>query len=313
MANSILTPLQITAGDGLLQNQGLAVNSSFVAAIDAYDNSTLIAPLRSAMLAAGNTYPGLFTIGATTCAALGDSVPAPYTLSTSPTGWVDTFEPIGEFYLGNGDLSKFVQAESLCQSYADTANQFINSAVNSQTYLANTFTTVDNMITGEITAVNKSVDRFGQDLTNLGVLINLDNLDNLGSPLALTQQLAAVGGLTADVAATFVTAGVPLEVILNINDPALSTIDSTQRLLYTAMTQITGSALAEVLTILQVKTLGIETMADLLNPYKIFPTSFETLTVTSTAGVSERIYSDNQGTVNMVIAEGLPAMVISDL
>jgi hypothetical protein len=313
MANSILTPLQITAGEGLLQNQGLAVSATFIAAIDTYDNSTLIAPLRSAMLAAGNVYPDLFTIGASTCPALGDSVPAAYTLSTSPTGWVDTFEPIGNLYLGSGDLSKFAQAESLCQSYADTANQFINSAVNSQTYLANTFSNVDNMITGEITSVNRSVDQFGQDLTNLGNLINLDNLDNLGSPLALTQQLAAVGGITTDVAVAFTAAGVPLEVVLNINDPALSTIDSTQRLMYTAMTKITGASLAEVLTILQVKTAGIETMADLLNPYKIFPISFQTLTVTSTAGVSERIYSDNQGTVNMVIAQGLPDMVLSDL
>jgi membrane peptidoglycan carboxypeptidase len=33
MANSILTPLQMTAGEGLLQNQGLAVNAEFVTAI----------------------------------------------------------------------------------------------------------------------------------------------------------------------------------------------------------------------------------------------------------------------------------------
>ena len=140
MANSILTPLQMTAGAGLLQNQGLAPSPEFTAAITAYDNSSVIAPLREAMTTLGNAYPTLFTIGSTTCPSLGDSVPTGYSLADSPTGWVDTFTTISNQYLGNGDLSKFAQAESICQGYADTVNPFIISAVNSQTYLANTFT-----------------------------------------------------------------------------------------------------------------------------------------------------------------------------
>ena len=313
MANSILTPLQMTAGQGLLQNQGLAVNAEFVAAITAYDTNTVIAPLRTAMTAAGNTYPDLFTIGANTCAALGDSVPAPYTLASSPTGWVDTFEPIGNFYLGNGDLSKFAQAESVCQGYADTVNPFVNSAVNSQTYLANTFTNTNNMTTGDITSVNLATNAFGTDLTNLGQVIDLSDLANLGSPLALIQQLSAAGGLTADLSIQLANAGVTIDIILGINSPTLSVTDSVQRLMYQAMTQITGTALAEVLSVLRVTTAGLVTMADLLNPYLMFPNSFSTLTVTNIDNNSVPIYKDTQGTVNMAVVNGLPATVVSSI
>jgi hypothetical protein len=313
MANSILTPLQMTAGEGLLQNQGLAPSTEFANAIVAYDTCSLIDPLREAMTAAGNAYPTLFTIGANTCPALGDSVPSAYSLPTSPTGWVDSFTTVADLYLGNGDLSKFAQAESICQGYADTVNPYINSAVNSQTYLANTFTNTNNMVTGDITSVNLATSTWGTDLLNLGKAINLNNLNDLGSPLALTKQLAAAGGLTADYSIMLANYGVPIEVVININSPTLSVVDSVQKLMYTAMTKITGTSLTEILTILKVKTVGIETMADLLNPYKLFPNSFQTLTVTNLNGVSENIYLDNQGTVNMAVVQGLPTLVVSSL
>lgn len=306
MANSILTPLQMTAGAGLLQNQGLSVSPAFVTAIANYDNSSVIAPLRTAMTTAGNTYPALFTIGANTCAALGDSVPSAYTLATSPTGWVDSFTPIASRYMGNGDLSKFAQAESVCQGYADTVNPFVNSAVNSQTYLADTFSNTNNMVTGDITSVTTSTSAWGADLLNIGNLINLAALDEMGTPLALVKQLAAQGAVLPQVAVAFDAEGVPLDVIANINSPTLSATDQVQKLMYTAMTKITGTTLDQVKSILKVKTANIGTMADLLNPYKIFPNSFQSLTVTNKNGVSQNIYLDNQGTINTNVAKGLP-------
>ena len=303
----------MTAGQGLLQNQGLSVSSEFTAAIAAYDNSTLISPLRQAMVVLGNAYPTLFTIGASTCPALGDSVPTGYALADSPTGWVDTFTTTAEKYLGNGDLSKFAQAEFICQGYADTVNPFINSAVNSQTYLANTFTSINNMVTGDITAVNLNTSSWGADLANLGLLINLNNLDELGTPLALVKQIASVGGLLPSIAVTFTAYGVSLATVANINNPGLTATDADQKAMYQAMTQIRGDTLTQVVKLLGVKTMGIETMADLLNPVKIFPNSFQSLTVTDVNNVSEKIYLNAKGTVNPVIAATLPSVARSSL
>jgi hypothetical protein len=210
-------------------------------------------------------------------------------------------------------LSKFIQAEGICQGYADTVNPFINSAVNSQTYLADTFSDTNNMITGDVTQVNLATQAWGQDLVNIGNLINLANLDEIGTPLALIQQLAAQGAVLPQIAIAFDAEGVPLEVIAELNSPTLSVTDSVQKLMYTAMTKITGTTLAQVLSILKVKTANIETMADLLNPYKIFPNSFQTLTVTNKNGVVENIYLNNQGTVNTNVAQGLPRYATSSI
>ena len=46
--------------------------------------------------------------------------------------------------------------------------------------------------------------------------------------------------------------------------------EAQQKAMYNAMTQITGDALTQILQILGVTTTGITTMADLLNPVKIF-------------------------------------------
>jgi hypothetical protein len=169
------------------------------------------------------------------------------------------------------------------------------------------------MVTGSITSVSTSTSVWGQDLINLGKLINLANLDELGTPIALLKQLAQVGSITPSVAFTFSDNGVPAEIVVNINDPKLSTTDAVQKLIYNAMTKVTGTALTEVLQILQVKTANINTMADLLNPYKLFPNSFQTLTVTNNKGVSTNIYLDSQGTVNMQVAQGLPSTVVSSI
>ena len=83
--------------------------------------------------------------------------------------------------------------------------------------------------------------------------------------------------------------------------------------MYTAMTQITGTALTQILRILGVTTPNINTMADLLNPYKLFPTSFQTLTVTGTNGVSQNIYINSAGTVNSTLSQYLPSIAMNTL
>ena len=76
------------------------------------------------------------------------------------------------------------------------------------------------------------------------------------------------------------------------------------------MEHITGDNLNQILQILGVKTVGIETMADLLNPVKLFPNSFQALTVQTSTGV-KGIYNNAQGSVNTNLVNSLPAWVLS--
>jgi hypothetical protein len=83
--------------------------------------------------------------------------------------------------------------------------------------------------------------------------------------------------------------------------------------MYTAMTKITGTSLTEILQILGVTTANINTMADLLNPYKIFPTSFQTLTFTGINGVKQNIYITPTGTVNSTAQQYLPTIALNTI
>jgi hypothetical protein len=79
--------------------------------------------------------------------------------------------------------------------------------------------------------------------------------------------------------------------------------------MYQAMTQVTGSDLDQVLKVLKVTTANISTMADLLNPVKLFPNSFQSLTVTTSAGI-RAIYTNSSGSVNYNLETELPAYII---
>lgn len=314
-----MTALQLDASPGLLQNTGLTANRALTTAVSAYNNTDLITPLLVTMAntSAANlsavTVSTLENLAATTCPALADSLPAGYTSLSVGTGlFTGLIASLAYTYMGNGDLTKFAQVLNQAQSYADQTSIFVNTAIRSQTYLSNTFTNMNNMITGDITQVNLATQAFGQDLLNLGNLINLADLENFGSPLGLVQQIYSVTGAIPDVSIMFVAAGVPINVVLTLTDPTVSVTDSIQRLMYTAMTQITGTALTQILSIMKVTTVGITTMADLLNPVRLFPNSFASLTAPTKFGL-RAIYVNSTGSVNQNLLTELPPYVIQSL
>lgn len=315
MANSVLTPLQLDAGAGLLQNQGIGINGGLTTAVASYENTALISPFLNA-IAVGNsvlsseTITNLETLAANACAALSNSLTPAY----SSLGVQMTDVILGEAAVDicGGSVSKVAQAVNQAQGYTEQTSNFVSSAVNSQTYLGNTFTTMNDMITGSITQVNLATQSFGTDLQNLGQLINLSTLGNLGTPLALIQQIFSVTGTIPVVSLTLVAAGVPQDIVLNLDNPTISVTDSIQKLMYNGMTQITGDSLNQILSVMGVTTVGITTMADLLNPYKLFPNSFQSLTA-PTANGPIAIYLNSTGTVNTALVTELPFYVVKTL
>ena len=318
---SVLTPLQLNAAAGLLQNQGLTINANLLAAISSYESTPLISPflntiavgssnIANTAILSANTIVSLETLAANTCPALSDSVPTAYASLGTQMTTVVVDEAEVDFCGGN--TSKLAQAVNQASAYADQTSIFINSAVNSQTYLGNTFTTMNNMITGGVTSISLATTAFGQDLVNLGQLINLNNLDNLGSPLALIQQIYSITGTIPVVSVYFVAVGIPTTVVLNLTDSTVAVSDAIQALMYKAMTQITGNNLSQILQVMGVTTVGITTMADLLNPVKLFPNSFQTLTVPTKWG-ERAIYINSSGSVDTALTTELPPYVMSSL
>lgn len=327
-APSLLTPFQLTVTSGLLNNQGISVNAEFISSVNTFNNLPYMTALSEAIAAASivselaePTLLELYTMGSNTCAALGDSIP-PHTgniVYPNNVLFSNLLLETGYSYMGqktiagSPDLSIFCQGFGALVGYNGITNSFINSAVNSQNYLAGTYTNADNMVSGGITSVNICTAQWGNDLAKLGGLINLKNLPELGTPLALVKQLASLGGITPDLTLAFSNAGVSLDVVINLSSPNMVASTMDQKAMYNAMTQITGTPLTEILQILGVTTSNITTMADLLNPYKIFPTSFQTLTFTGTNGVSQNIYINPTGTVNATMQQYLPTIALNTI
>jgi hypothetical protein len=303
MTTGLLTPLQLTSGFGLLQNTGIAVNSQFLDKIDEYESITFISDLLTTLSlssAAGlssATIASLRTLGSTACPALGDSIPNGFAgvnpiPAPSDAGFVSIFPGIGEKYLGDGDVGKFAQAFAAAQGYVGLVNQFIISAANANEYLGPTFTNLDDMITGDLSKISLALPALGADLEQLGFLISLADLNHLGEPAALLQQLSKLGNMGNStlpcVQAALNMAGLTDAEITNLisnnrqslfNPDGLTTnqFDRLQRQAYQGMNMVSGDCLADVLAILDVTTPNIEDMADLLNPVKILPTSYPTL------------------------------------
>ena len=332
------------AGATLSNNQGVAIATDFTNAISSYTSTTLLTPLfatlgnSTAANLSGTTLLGLETMAANICPALADNTPDTYAPTignilgnsnngNSITGFTGVITNIGNTYLGNGNVTVFAQVFSGSQSYINQTNDFINSAYNSQTYLGSTFTSMNSLITGNLTDVNLALPSFGSDLARLGFLIDLADLGNFGLPSTVFRRLATVTNLTPGITIALKTMGLTTSQIESITDPDATLTDTVERKLYQAMTLITGAELQQVcfilditLTVAGVNTTqpqnpGLSTMADLLNPVKIFPTSFASLTVRTynqnTTSELRAIYLDSTGNVNSKLTEYLPRYVIT--
>jgi len=325
MAQGILTPLQLTAASALLNNTGLdplpttltTAVASFNAASPIPNFLTAVANYTAASFANASTLSSLLTIGNTTIPALGDSIPAAFInltpVSTVPAGFAGLIQQTGNNYLGNGDVGRFSQGFMAVQGYINTTNQFINSATNAQTYLGPTFTNMDALTTNNINTVNPDFENFAIDLTNQGNLTNLNDLRSYGTPAGLLRQLAAegnmVGGVFAPVQTPLLAAGLTTREIQTLLTGSDAVTENEylrlQRLAYQGMTNVTGTDLQQVLSILAVTTPNLTSMADLLDQTMIFPNSYTTLLTPSPAG-SVLVYGPG-GSVNMNLADNVSA------
>jgi hypothetical protein len=305
-----LSSVNLIAGAGILGNVGgvpIAANSSVSNNIGAYTSVPVVS--RFASLVATGFVP--LNIVSGTFPALTNSIPTAFqsnlgnaTLTSSTTIEVNNL-------LGDGDIGKFAQVLSAAQGYVSQTNRLIKTTLNATDANNVTgFTTQDNLSTGGLSGVSEAFAALGADLAQLGFLIDLNNLNNLGSPAALLRQIATIASTTPALNTALLNAGLPADLV-DAPDTAEYT-DQQQRLIYQAMTQVTGESLAQILRLLRVTTPGITTMADLLNPVKILPRSYNTLTAPTANGL-RGIYINEVGAVNTRLETELPTSVLAPL
>ena len=277
------TPLQLIAASGILSNTGVALPTSMVESINSYNTANLIAPLLSTATAANSyglnatTIYLLRTLAANSCPALSASVPTAYANATTSVSATPVIPPapVGGFgnlilntgnrYLGNGDLSKFAQVFSSVTGFQSQSTDTVYSAVNVTTYMGPTYTNMNDLITGDITAVTLAIPAFAQDVAELGQAFSLEAIADFGTPATLLRQLSKmaeiVRGTIPPVEAALLAQGLTPDEIVALCTPSQSDLvltqtqlNSLQQRAYRAMTTIVGDDLAQVLAILQVTT-----------------------------------------------------------
>ena len=134
---------------------------------------------------------------------------------------------------------------------------------------------------------------------------------NYGFPYALLQQIAKIGGIVAPIVVALSITGVDEGIILNIGDPTMVVTDTNQKKMYSAMQLIKGDDLDQILKLLGVITPNINSLSDLLNPVKIFPNSFSTITAPTCNGL-RAVYLTTSGTVNTRLETLLPTTALAN-
>lgn len=310
------------------------------------------------MLSAFNAIPTDLGIGGGLFDAVAGFAPSVNNLLTTATGGSGVLndalkyagdwsaETLGGTFAGiggavTGDPKKFGTILNTASSYVTNANQMINAATNS-TALGTTFTNMNNIVSGSLSGVNLDFGGFGEEISKLGSTVNLSNLSNLGSPGQLLANLGNQGTLgpmynklseiSVDprVAQTLVpdltniasrgniTLG---ELGIDFNAIAQQGADlppAIQNQIFEAFDSLDTTEVAQIKSILDNSQDAITNGSDLLDPKKLFPNSFETLTAPlRTASVGFRaIYENNTGSVNSQfesLGENLKGIVPDDL
>jgi hypothetical protein len=310
MATGTLSSVNLIAGAGILGNVGgypIDANANLSNAISSYTSTTVVSRFL-AIAASGYVDQNIV---ANTFPALTDAVPTAYQSSLGNTTLTSTIVATNDQLLGNNDIGKFEQIFNSAQAFVIQTNQLIKTTLNANSPTNTTgFTSQDNISTGGISSISQAFAAFGADLAQLGFLIDLKNLNNIGSPSAVLRQLAAVSSTTPALNTALLNVGIPESAVANPESTNFT--DQQQRLIYVAMTQISGAELQQILSLLRITTVGLVTMADLLNPVKIFPRSYNTLTAPTANGL-RGIYINSAGAVNTRLETELPASVLEPL
>lgn len=305
-----LSTVNLIAGAGILGNVGgvpIDANSDLSNAIASYTSVPVVAQFAN-IIASGYVNQNIV---ANIFPALVNAIPTAYQSNLGSATLTSTVNTQVDNLLGNGDLGKFAQVLSAAQGYVNQNNQLIKTTLNAVSANNVTgFTNQDNLSTGGLSGISIAFATFGADLAELGQLIDLANLNNLGDPATILRQIASIASTTPALNTALLNAGLPAELV---DDPINTNwTDQQQKLIYEAMTKVTGTDLQQILNILRVTTAGITTLADLLNPVKIFPRSFNTLTAPTNNGI-RGIYINSAGAVNSKLETELPLSVLVPL
>jgi hypothetical protein len=180
----------------------------------------------------------------------------------------------------NTEYKEFLSSFASAQAFIDYDNQAIMANQNAKTFLDGSYSNMDDLISADIYGINLANTLFGTDLDNLGKVINLSRIDSFGLPSVLLQTLGENNAVIPDLVLALLSSGLESSEVQGLISGAITTptVEQEQQI-YSAFLIIIGENLEEAIAPLQCTTQGLDSLADLLDVKKLFPTSYQSLTV----------------------------------
>lgn len=176
-------------------------------------------------------------------------------------------------------------------------NYRITSFYETQTFLKGTYSNINDLTTADLAGVNLAFRDFGNDMINLGKTIDLMAIDKFGLPSAFLKHLQANNALTDPLKFALMYQNLDTQELEEILQPTSMVSLEQERKIYDAFLLIQGEDLLNIRIILNIATENLVSLADLINPRKMFPNSYRSLTVprysidTNSAKIYDFIYA----------------------
>ena len=192
------------------------------------------------------------------------------------------WQAYNDFNFNNGlayGYADFTASFNTAYSFIENTNQYILSMSNARYFLDGTYSNMNDLITSDLAGVSLALPSFGQDLINLGKALDLPTINTFGLPSNLLKTLVQYNALTKSVTLALIASGFSTGELGDLIGGIITPNPAQEQSIYAAFNVVAGEELQEVLVSLNCRTNGIGVLADLLNPIKIFPLSYNSLTV----------------------------------
>lgn len=177
-------------------------------------------------------------------------------------------------------------------TYQGETNKKINSFEETKTFIKGNYSNINDLTTSDFAGVSLAFKVFGNDMINLGKTIDLTTIHQFGLPSAFLKGLQKNSALTDALRFALLyqdMASIDLERILQ---PTSQPTPEEEKKIYAAFKLITGNDLGDIKIILNIATSGLTSLADLIDLRKMFPNSYQTITVPTYSAntLSAKIY-----------------------
>jgi hypothetical protein len=177
------------------------------------------------------------------------------------------------------EYKEFLSSFLTAQSFIDYSNKAIIAMHNSKTFLEGVYSNMNDLISADVSGVSLSSQEWGNDLVNLGTVIDLSEIDIFGLPSSLLRTLTKYSALTEELMLALLASGFDNNEITEIINKEIIPTAKQEQQIYGSFLVIVERDLRNILSVMKCKTEGLTSLADLLSVRKIFPNSYQTLTV----------------------------------